>query len=72
LSQVDSIVGASALQKVQKYLGFKSRILVRKLPNVNVKASVIRFLYFNLKMPQLDLVSFPSQVFWLSIFFVIF
>jgi len=72
LSQVERSIGVAALKKVQKYLGFKSRIFIRDLPNVNVKASVIRFLYFNLKMPQLDIVSFPSQVFWLSIFFVIF
>lgn len=54
-------------------MGIRTRIVTRVQPSKNIKSSILSFLAFKLKtMPQLDLVTFPSQVFWLAIIFMSF
>jgi large subunit ribosomal protein L16 len=45
LSHIDPIFGVFVLKKIQKYLGFGSRIFVRKYPGVDIKGSTLRFLF---------------------------
>tara|TARA_B110000208_G_C11784782_1_gene435194 strand:+ start:275 stop:697 length:423 start_codon:yes stop_codon:yes gene_type:complete len=72
LSNVSTDEGIKALKKVQYYLGVKTRIIFRVSPKLGVTKGSIISLHLIQKMPQLDFVTFPGQVFWLAIFFISF
>ena len=57
----------SALKKAQYKLGIRTRVVTRVQPSKSTKSS---FIFLN--MPQLDLVTFPSQIFWLAFIFLSF
>lgn len=57
----------SALKKAQYKLGIRTRVVTRVRPSKSTTSSFI-----SLNMPQLDLVTFPSQIFWLAVIFLSF